>query len=265
MYVTIINDCHDPLTMNRQVVRAATFFPATHISPVAVGNFADLEASGAIIETIDAAMDEPGIILVNVAPRHGKAKKWPNGTPFGHIRYKTTDIFTTVDGVTLSLITKYGLADTVEVYDIPTVLEAMIRTDKLHAHLRDPITNTQFRSYEFLPRVANWVMHGIDVPYERHELKDFLPAPLAVYSVDNFGNCKTTAWAEDIGHKAGSKLKTAWGELPCYGRLKDVPNGEPGIIIGSSGYREHRFVEIVVQGKSAAERFNIHVGDKILG
>lgn len=79
MYVTIINDCHDPLTMNRQVVRAATFFPATHISPVAVGNYADLEASGCIIDTIDGAMDEPGIILVNVAPRHGKAKKWPNG------------------------------------------------------------------------------------------------------------------------------------------------------------------------------------------
>jgi hypothetical protein len=52
-------------------------FPATHISPVAVGNFADV-GSG-VIDTIDAAMDEPGI-LVNVAPRHGKAKKWPNGT-----------------------------------------------------------------------------------------------------------------------------------------------------------------------------------------
>ena len=37
MYVTIINDCADPGTMNRQVVRAATFFPATHVSPVAVG------------------------------------------------------------------------------------------------------------------------------------------------------------------------------------------------------------------------------------
>ncbi len=264
MYVTIINDCHDPVTMNRQVVRAATFFPATHISPVAVGNYADLEASGAIIDTIDAAMDEPGIILVNVAPRHGKAKKWPNGTPFGHIQYQNTHIFTTVDGATTSLVYKYGLAKEIEVYDIPTVLDAMIKKDKLPEHLRAPITNTQFRSYEFLPRVANWVMHGIELPSETHPLSDFLPAPLAVWYVDNFGNCKTTAWPSDISHVAGSKIKTRWGELMCYDRLKDVPNGEPGVIIGSSGYRDHRFIEIVVQGASAATHFNIKVGDNLL-
>lgn len=263
MYVTIINDCHDPLTRNRQVVRAATLFPATHISFVSVGNFADLEAAGAIIETIDAAMDEPGIILVNVAPRHGKAKKWENGTPFGHLQYQNTQIFTTVDGATLSLIHKYGLAKSIEVYDIPTVLDAMIAKDKLPEHLRDPITNTQFRSYEFLPRVADWYMHGVELPHEAQPLSDFLPAPLAVYSIDNFGNCKTTAWAEDIAHAAGKTLATPWGLLPCYSRLKDVPNGEAGIIIGSSGYREHRFIEIVVQGDSAAKRFNIKVADKI--
>ena len=263
MYVTVINDCHDPLTRNRQVVRASTLFPATNVSFVAVGNFADLEAAGAIIETLDAAMDEPGIILANVAPRHGKAKKWLNGTPFGHIKYRHTDIFATVDGATLSLIRKYGLADSIEVYDIPTVLGAMVKGGKLAEHLREPITDTQFRSFEFLPRVAKWYFQGMDIPSEVHALADFLEAPLAVYSVDNFGNCKTTAWAEDIGHKAGQKVKTAWGEIMCYDRLKDVPNSESGVIVGSSGYRDHRFIEIVVQGKSAAEHFGIKVGDKI--
>lgn len=263
MYVTIINDCSDPGTMNRQVVRAATFFPSTHISPVAVGAFADLEASGLIIDTIDGAMDEPGIIIANVAPRHGKAKKWPNGTPFGHIQYKDTHIFATVDGATLSLITKYGLATSIEVYDIPTVLDAMIKEGKLAEHLRAPITNTQFRSYEFLPRVAKWYMDGVKVPYESHPLSDFLPAPRAVWYVDNFGNCKTTVWAEDIGHQAGQTIKTQWGDFMCYDRLKDVPNGEPGIIIGSSGYRDKRFIEIVVQGVSAAAKFGIKVGDNL--
>ena len=263
MYVTIINDCHDPLTMNRQVVRAATFFPATHISPVAVGNYADLEASGIIIDTIDAAMDEPGIILANVAPRHGKAKKWPNGTPFGHIKYQNTHIFATVDGATLSLVHKYGLAREIEVYDLPAVLDIMIKHGKLAEHLRDPISNTQFRSYEFLPRVAKWYMNGVDLPFVVHPLSDFLSAPLAIWYIDNFGNCKTTAWAEDIGHKAGAKIKTQWGELICFDRLKDVPNGEPAIIIGSSGYRDHRFIEIVVQGESAASHFDIKVGDRL--
>lgn len=264
MYVTVINDCHDPLTRNRQVVRASTLFPATNVSFVSVGNFADLEASGAIIETIDAAMDEPGIILANVAPRHGKAKKWPNGTPFGHITYKHTDIFATVDGVTLSLLTKYGLAKQIEVYDIPTVLNDMIKAGKLAEHLRDPITNTQFRSFEFLPRIAKWYMQGVDLPHKNHALSDFLPTPLAVYSIDNFGNCKTTAWAENLGHVAGKTVSTSWGELLCYDRLKDVPNDQPGLIVGSSGYRDHRFLEIVMQGKSAAEHFGVKVGDLLI-
>lgn len=264
MYVTIINDCHDPLTMNRQVVRAATLFPSTNIGSVAVSNFADLEASGAIIETIDAAMDEPGIILVNVAPRHGKAKKWPNGTPFAHVKYQNTDIFATVDGYTLSLISKYSLADSAEVYDIPTVLNAMIKNGKLPEHMRQPITDTQFRSFEFLPRVAYWATHGIDIPHEVHKLSDFKAAPLAIYSIDNFGNCKTTAWAEEIGHQAGKKIKTNWGEITCYNRLKDVPDGELGITVGSSGYRDKRFIEIVVQGKSAAAKLGAKLGDPIL-
>jgi hypothetical protein len=50
----------------------------------------------------------------------------------------------------------------------------------------------------------------------------------------------------------------------CYDRLKDVPNGEPGIIVGSSGYREHRFIEIVVQGLSAATQFGIKQSDLLL-
>lgn len=264
MYITVINDCCDPGTMNRQVVRLSTLFPGVNISPVAVGNYADIEASGLIIDTLDAAMGEPGIILANVAPRYGKAKKWPNGTPFGHIHYKNTEIFATVDGLTLSLLSKFGLADSIEVYDIPTVLDAVIQQGKLAEDMREVITNTQFRSYEFLPRAARWYMDGIKLPYVKHRLTDFLKAPLAVWYVDNFGNCKTTALAEDINHKPGQVVKTSWGDINCYARLKDVPNGEAGLTVGSSGYGSKRFVEFVVQGKSAAGIYGIKVGDKLL-
>lgn len=264
MYLTIINDCHDPLTRNRQVVRASALFPGINISFVSVGNFADLEAAGAIIETLDAAMGKPGIILVNVAPRHGKAKKWPNGTPFGHVRVGETDIFSTVDGVTLSLLTKYDIAKDIEVYDIPTVLDFVIKNGKLPAHMREPITDTQFRSYEFLPRVARWQQDGLALPFDRHSLADFKPAPAAVYSVDNFGNCKTTCLAEDIGHQAGQTIQTRWGEFLCYDRLKDVPDGQPGITVGSSGYRDKRFIEFVIQGQSAAAKYGVQVGDTLL-
>jgi len=261
MYVTIINDCCDEGTMNRQVVRAATLFPEAHISHVAVGNYADTEASGLIIDTLDAALDEPGIILANVAPRHGKAKKWPNGTPFGHIKYKNTHIFATVDGLTLSLLTKYGLAQDVEVYDIPTVLDSVIKQGKLDESMRAMITNTQFRSYEFLPRVARWYLDGVDLPFDSQPLSDFLPAPLVIWFVDNFGNCKTTAWGSDIGHEPGKMVQTNFGKIMCYASLKDVPDKAEGLTLGSSGYGEHRFVELVVQGASGAAHFGAKVGD----
>ncbi len=264
MYITIINDCCDPGTMNRQVVRMATLFPHVHISPVAVDSYSDLEAAGLLIDTLDASIGESGIILANVAPRHGKAKKWPNGTPFGHITLGKTHIFATVDGLTLSLIHKYSLADSIEVYDVPTVLDAVIKQGKLDEKMREVITNTQFRSYEFLPRVAKWYLDGVKLPFEKHQLSDFLPAPLAVWFVDNFGNCKTTAWASDLGHKPGQKIKTKFGEISCYARLKDVPDGEPGLTIGSSGLDNRRFLELVVQGRSAAAHFGVKVGDLIV-
>jgi hypothetical protein len=249
--------------MNRQLVRAATFFPTAQISSVGVGNYGDLEAAGIIIDTLDAALGAPGIILGNVAPRHGKAKKWENGTPFGHIQVGETHLFVTVDGATLSLLHKYGLADTIDVYDLPTVVDAQIKAGKLERALRDYIVETQFRSYEFLPRVAAWYMAGDTLPCQKTPLSEFLPAPLAIWYIDNFGNCKTTAWATDVGHTPGKKLKTRWGEIMCYGRLKDVPNGELGLTIGSSGYGDKRFVELVVQGMSAASKLDIRVGDTL--
>ncbi|MEI6690991.1 MAG: SAM hydroxide adenosyltransferase [bacterium] len=249
--------------MNRQVVRAATLFPGVQISPVAVGNYADLEASGVLIDTLDAAMGKPGIIFANVAPRHGKAKKWENGTPFGHIQIGETHIFTTVDGFTLSLISKYGLADSIEVYDLPTVIKSQIKNGKLEKNLESDIINTQFRSYEFLPRVAKWCLDGDKLPFEKHALSDFLSSPIAIWYIDNFGNCKTTAWSTDFTHVPGTKVKTKWGEVKCYARLKDVPNGETGLIIGSSGLGDRRFIELVVQGHSAAAHFGAQVGDSL--
>lgn len=261
MYLTIINDCHDPLTMNRQVVRAATLFPGVQISPVGVGNYADLEAAGIIIDTLDGALGKPGIILANVAPRHGKAKKWENGTPFGHIQIGDTHLFTTVDGATLSLLHKYALAESIEVYDIPTVVRSQIESGKLEAHLEAHIINTQFRSFEFLPRVARWYLDGDQLPFTLHPLSDFLAAPKAIWYVDNFGNCKTTLWANDFAFEPGQMVDTKFGSLKCYARLKDVPNHEPALIVGSSGYQDRRFIELVVQGKSASAHFAAKVGD----
>lgn len=263
MFVTIITDCHDDGTKNRQTTRSASFFN-TYISFVGLDSYNEIEAAGNIIDTLDAAEDNPGIIMANCAPRHGKAKKWKNGTPFGYFKYKNTLIVSTVDGYMLSLAKKFGLIDKMYVTDIPTVLEEMVKIGQFPEDMRIPVINTQFRSFEYMPRLAKWVHEGVNVPAEELPLEEIADAPHVVWWVDNFGNCKTTMLAEEIGHEAGKKLKTRFGEIICYDRLKDVPNGETGLIIGSSGLGKKRFIEFVIQGKSAAGKFDIKTGDTII-
>lgn len=263
MFVTIITDCNDDGTMARQTTRATSFFNAP-VSFVGIKSFKDLEGSGNVIDIMDAALGAEGVIMLNIAPRHGKAKKWPNGTPFGFFRYKKTLIVSTVDGYCFSLAKKLGLIDKAYVTDLPTVIDHMIQVGKFPQEYRDEIVNTQFRSFEYMPRLAKWLWDGEELPYEEFPMDSIPDAPKAVWWVDNFGNCKTTILPEEIGFEAGKKLKTNYGEFTCYNRLKDVPNDETALIIGSSGFEHQRFIEFVIQGKSAAAKYDLSSGSVLI-
>lgn len=260
MFVTIINDCRDENAFARQLTRASVLFRAPAIP---VGVTSELAASGNLIDILDTADNGKGIILLNVAPRHGKAKKWPNGTPFAHVRINNVLVVASIDGYSLSLLKKFQLATEVNLMDIPTVLEKLEKENDITPALREAVTNTQFRSLEFVPRVAHWLTEGKDIPSIPYSLTEVPDAPYAIWFIDNFGNCKTTLLPEDIDFTPGKTIMTNIGELTCYNRLKDVPNDEPALIIGSSGYKEKRFLEVVVQGKSAKEHFNLDIGTEI--
>lgn len=267
MYVTIINDCKDNNAMNRQVTRVASFFGAP-VSPLGVSDFGNLgsgeiEAAGNIIDTLDAAQGGKGVILVNVAIRHGKGKRFPNGTPFGYFKYKDTLIFSSIDGYCLSLVKKFGLADKINLFDIPTVMDAMIAKGVFPAEYRKLIVDSQFRSFEFLPRVAKWVSDGVEVPTTDYTLDNVEDMPQCVWWIDNFGNCITSLLPEDIGFEAGKKVQTKFGEVTCYDRLKDVPDGEIGMIVGSSGFENRRFLWLVIQGKGFSKEHGVITGDPI--
>jgi hypothetical protein len=262
MFITIINDCRDENTMARQATRANALFDQ-YVATLGVSQ-SDMEAAGNLIDILDASDDKKGIIMVNVAPRHGKAKKWPNGTPFGYFYHGETLIVATVDGYCLSLAKKMKLADKFYVTDVALVIDEMIKQGKIKSELRNLIVNSQFRSFDYMPRLAKWLHDGIEVPHEELPLDQIADIPHAVWWVDNFGNCKTTILPEEIGFEPGKVIKSEIGDLTCYFRLKDVPNDEPGLIIGSSGYGSQRFLEVVVQGKSAAERFGIKTGMNLL-
>ena len=59
-------------------------------------------------------------------------------------------------------------------------------------------------------------------------------------------------------------IKTKFGDLKMYNRLKDVPDQEEAIIVGSSGIKDKRFLEFVIQGGSFAKKHNVSAGDLVL-
>jgi len=113
--VTIINDCRDENAKGRQVTRAISLLKCP-VSFIGVEN--DLEASGNLIDTMDALGESAGVILVNVAPRNGKGRKWGNGSPFGYFRYKKIIVVSSIDGLTLSLVKKLKLIKFVNILDL---------------------------------------------------------------------------------------------------------------------------------------------------
>ena len=259
MNITIINDCRDANAVGRQIARTTSLLD----SPVSfVGVTSDIQAAGNIIDVLDAIEENPGIILVNVAPRNGKAKKWPNGTPFGYFWYKKVLILASIDGLTLSLVKKLKLTKTLTILNIPKTLDQLIAGGALQNNLKDSITRTQFRSFDFLPRVAAYLSSGKKLRGEKLHIKDVSDAPPAIWWIDNFGNCKTTLLQEDV--KGKNRFSTKFRGLSYFERLKDVPDKTPALISGSSGLGEKRFLEVVVQGGSAEKVFNISVGDAII-
>lgn len=259
MNITIINDCRDANAVGRQVARATSLLGG----PVSfVGVSSDLQASGNIIDILDALEENPGVLLVNVAPRNGKAKKWKNGTPFGYFWYKNILVLASIDGLTLSLVKKFKLTKFITILDIPKTLSQLIAGGALSKKFKDSITRTQFRSYDFLPRVATFLVSGKKLPGTKLYIKDIQDAPPAIWWIDNFGNCKTTLLHEEV--KNQNRFSKKFAELSYFARLKDVPDKRPAIISGSSGLGEKRFLEIVVQGGSAEKEFDISVGDAII-
>jgi hypothetical protein len=262
MTVTIINDCRDDNAAARQTTRASSLF-GCNVSFVGVKN--DLEASGNIIDVLDALGEEDGVIVVNVAPRNGKAKKWINGTPFGYFKFKNTLVVSSIDGLTLSLVKKFGLTTEINVLDIPTVLDAAVADGRIESEVRDHVVKGQFRSFDFVPRVAHYLWTGFKVPSEVLHINEIPDSPQnTVWWIDSFGNCKTTITSNEFEYEVGDSVKTNFGDIKYYNRLKDVPDNEPAIIQGSSGLAQKRFIELVVQGDSAGKKFTVSSNDVIL-
>ncbi len=234
------------------------------VTPIGVDS--EVEGFVQLVDQLDATRGNPAVILFNVAPRGVNKKKLPNGSPFGHLRVGNADIFPTTEGRVLPLLQNLlGTRLRVRVHEIcPEVLGAV----GIPWYKRKYVTSTQFRSYEFLPDLANAVVSGREVPGRKIMVARVRDSGAFVGVVDKFGNIKTTALPGDIGFRPGRTLTLSLGgtevRLPCYPRLKDVPCGALAAVVGSSGLwvgrTNKRFVELVVQKGDAASRLQSLTG-----
>lgn len=269
MFTTIITDCKEENEKGRQLTRWASL-GFSNINLVGVdsnlGNTSTIEAAGNLIDILDAADGIEGVVFANVAPRGHIDEDGYNGTDFSYFYYKNTLVISTVRGYTLSLVKKFGLTDAVSVVRLPEVLEKAHSLNLIDRFAVEHIKNSQFRSFDYVPRLARWILDGNQLPTETLELSTRADIPNCVWCIDAFGNAKTTISSKDIIFRHGDNVKTKFGEFYFYNRLKDIPNGKPGIYIGSSGINDSRFLEIAVQASngSAAKAFGLKVGDEVI-
>lgn len=267
MQITIINDCRDQNAKLRQVSRAGSLFKNASVNCFGVGFGSSLEASGFLVDAIDSFEGKKGIIILNVAPRSGQAKKWKNGTPFGFFWRKKTLVLSSVEGFALSLSKKLGVIKEFYILDIAEIMSST-ESDFLNKEKKERIINSQFRSFDFLPLAAKWIFEGKKIPYQKYNLSEVADVPRAVWFVDNFGNIKTTLTEDDlpktkVNETLNIKINNRLKKMIYYKNLRNVPDKKTGLVAGSSGFEVKRFVEIVSQGESAAEKSNIKIGDKI--
>lgn len=269
MFISIINDCQSNNDKGRQETRLISLF-GSPVSFVGVSSDfsvnATLEAAGNLIDMLDAAEDREGVVLVNVAPRGDVKQDGHNGTPFCYFNYKNTLVISTVKGHTLSLVKKLGLVDEIQLVDVEEVMDFAFENKLISAQIRDYAGITQFRSYDFVPRLAYWLKQGEKIPAQSSDLSIIPDVDPCIWLIDAFGNAKTTITNAEIDIEPGSQIATNMGEFKYYRRLKDLPTGETAFYTGSSGIDTRRFVEIAVQktAGSAAKALGLKLGDEVV-
>ncbi len=258
MFTTIINDCADDNARARQESRLASLLD----TPVSfVGVRSDLEAGVQLIDILDATGGRPGLILVNVAPRGGHTAKWENGTPFAYFYYHKTLVVSSVDGYALAGVKKFELVTSVKLLDTHSAAAAMEAAGFVSPAAAARIPTTQFRSFDFTPRVGAFLYNGGEVPTEEYSLTQVPNLPAAIWHIDNFGNCKTTLTTADLADER--ELATRFGTLSHVGQLRNLPDSHHALVSGSSGLGDTRFLELMAQRQSFAKHHDVHIGDDI--
>ncbi|MYS05174.1 hypothetical protein GTW71_01615, partial [Streptomyces sp. SID6041] len=265
--VVSLTDCADPNALARQSTRIAALFGSTPTVLPLGGPDPEGAAALTLLDLLRSTdliggPSRPVVVLVNIAPRDGH---WPNGVPFCSFRHGNHLVVSTLNHRVLAPLATYlGLTE-VQVTDVREVLEAAADDwAALTPAEIEEMVRTQFRSLWYAPLLARWLVDGHPVPARPTPVRPASAEDVRIAVVDNFGNCKLDRPASDLpGYAPAESLLVRNRRdgrdirVRCYDRLPDVPLGEPGITVGSSGVG---FAELVVRGGSAAEAFGLRQG-----
>ncbi len=266
MFTTIITDCHKGNEANRVITR----FNSLGLGPASLlgvssnlGVNPTIEGGANLVDVLDASGGQRGVVFLNVAPR-GNSRDGKNGTRFSYFYHGDTLVISTVKDYCLSFVREFSVAKTINIVELPDVLAFAVRAKLIETGLAKYIIDSQFRSFDFVPRLAKWLLDGKHIPSSFKPIDARMPHA-CVWCIDAFGNVKTTIDSQDLNLKPLGNVKTNLGRFTYYSRLKDVPFGETAIYTGSSGIFENRFLELATQGVpgSITKKLKIKLGDYI--
>ncbi len=226
-----------------------------------------------MIDQIDASrlpwersVHDQTLIMVNSATRGETPLHRPNGSPFCWWRPdENTLVVSTLDGPVLPRVNSLGLIPEgiVHELDVPEVMAHAVKRGWIRDHEAERIINSQFRSFDFQPLVAYWLLKEWPVPSRPYPVPAYEAGDVTVFTEDSFGNLKLNVTPEEFGYEEGLEVTLADDTTAiCVRSLKDVPQGTPeqpilAITVGSSGLRnpqtgkDTRFLELVAMKDSA--------------
>lgn len=248
--INIVSDCGGQ-AMSRMMTRYHALHPDAKCIPYESASL--LEAAGNIVDAIDALAWRAGAIVCNSAPR--RAARATNGSAIVYVRLGQTIIVSTV-GV-LGLLKKL----------VPELTAQAVNVDTFIKNLNVDRHTFNFRGLEVIPFILRSLRDGDDMNTVSTPHTTFPKVEPCVWLVDiiegRLTNLKLSILQTEVPwFSSGNKVLIQFGDqsvrqLTCYDRLTDIPDDEPGIYEGSSGFNTRRFLEVAIMGGSAAITYNV--------
>ena len=250
--IAIVSDCGGQ-AMSRMMTRYLALF--SNAACVGYESSSLVEASGNLVDALDALMGHEGAVVCNSAPRRDAL-----GTNGSAIVYGTVGKVTVVSTVGVLGFLKRLVPDfTARALDMDAFMRMKCGNKSLTTH--------NFRGLQVIPFVLQFLKIGHDLSKVSTPHDKFPTMEPCVWLIDTIEGRPTNLKLSILRSEAlwfvpGNAVWISLGEtdpkeLRCYERLTHIPEGGIGIYEGSSGLGDDRFLEIAVMGGSAAETLGI--------